>query len=65
MRGIPGDAAVSMAGLTSKEARLRVFVEKLSTEDLAAAVRTLGVYPVELTVVEPDGRYIEMEWGRE
>ena len=54
-----------MAGLTSKEARLRVFVEKLSTEDLAAAVRTLGVYPVELTVVEPDGRYIEMEWGRE
>ena len=65
LRGIPGVAAVSMAGLTSKEARLRVFVEKLSTEDLAAAVRTLGVYPVELTVVEPDGRYIEMEWGRE
>ena len=65
MRGLPGVVAVSLDALSDRDAKLRVFVERLSADELAASLLRLGKYSFTVRSVEADFNAVELEGGEE
>lgn len=62
MRRVPGVAGAALAKLEPGRCALRVFVEKLGADELAARLlQGLDGFPLQLRGVEPDFRLVELE----
>jgi len=61
LRGLPGVAGAAVVGLAPGEARLRVFAEKLSPEELVALLMRLPGYSFEVRSLDADDHVIELE----
>jgi len=64
LRAVPGVAGAAVAVMMSDEVKAKVFVEKLSLEDMAVVLLRLPGYSFDIRAVETDYRYIEAETTR-
>lgn len=63
LRGLPGVAGAALHSISGRDVRLRVFVEKLPADELAAVLRGLKGWRLSVRGVEPDFNYLELEAG--
>lgn len=61
LRSLPEVAGASLDSLAGRDARIRVFVERLSADELAARILRLRGQSFQVRAVEPDNRYLELE----
>lgn len=61
LRSLPEVAGASLDSLAGRDARIRIFVERLSADELAARILRLKGQSFQVRAVEPDNRYLELE----